>query len=104
MDMIGRIRRMHSRGKKGVREIARTTGLSRNTVAKWLRKPVASEPKYRRGDQPGKLTAYHEATRQPRATINLANAKRLIDDRRTLVEKETTGKGGRSGATNAQCR
>ncbi|KAL2263048.1 hypothetical protein VTK26DRAFT_8412 [Humicola hyalothermophila] len=42
-----------------------------------------------------KLTAYHEATRQPRATINLANAKRLIDDRRTLMEKETTGKNGR---------
>ncbi|KAJ4304384.1 Bud site selection protein bud4 [Collariella sp. IMI 366227] len=42
-----------------------------------------------------KLTAYHEATRQPRATINLANAKRLIDDRRTLMERETTGKGGR---------
>ncbi|KAK2600291.1 Bud site selection protein bud4 [Conoideocrella luteorostrata] len=42
-----------------------------------------------------KLTAYHEATRQPRATINLANAKRLIDDKRALTEKETTGKGGR---------
>jgi hypothetical protein len=42
-----------------------------------------------------KLTAYHEATRQPRATINLANAKRLIDDRRTLTEKETTGRGGK---------
>jgi hypothetical protein len=42
-----------------------------------------------------KLTAYHEATRQPRATINLANAKRLIDDRQTLTEKETMGKGGR---------
>ncbi|KKA28117.1 hypothetical protein TD95_002313 [Thielaviopsis punctulata] len=42
-----------------------------------------------------KLTAFHEATRQPRATINLANAKRLIDDRRSLVEKEITGKGGR---------
>lgn len=42
-----------------------------------------------------RLTAYHEATRQPRATINLANAKRLIDDRRTLTEKETTVKGGK---------
>lgn len=42
-----------------------------------------------------KLTAYHEATRQPRATINLANAKRLIDDRRALTEKETTGKNGK---------
>jgi hypothetical protein len=42
-----------------------------------------------------KLTAYHEATRQPRATINLANAKRLIDDRRALTEKETTGRNGK---------
>ena len=32
-----------------------------------------------------KLTAYHETTRQPRATINLANARRLIDDRRQLM-------------------
>lgn len=42
-----------------------------------------------------KLTAYHETTRQPRATINLGNAKRLIDDRRALTERETTGKGGK---------
>lgn len=42
-----------------------------------------------------KLTAYHESTRQPRATINLSNAKRLIDDRRSLTEKETTGRGGK---------
>ena len=32
MDMIGKIRRMHRRGKKTKREIARATGLSRNTV------------------------------------------------------------------------
>jgi hypothetical protein len=31
MDMIGRIRRLHSRGNKSEREIARITGLSRNT-------------------------------------------------------------------------
>lgn len=42
-----------------------------------------------------RLTAFHEATRQPRATINLGNAKRLIDDRRSLTEKDTTGKSGR---------
>ena len=42
-----------------------------------------------------KLTAYHEATRQPRATINLSNAKRLIDDRVALTEKETVSKGGK---------
>ena len=42
-----------------------------------------------------KLTAYHESTRQPRATINLANASKLIDDRRALTQKETSGKGGK---------
>lgn len=42
-----------------------------------------------------KLTAYHEATRQPRATINLANAKRLIDDRRALTERDTKGRHGK---------
>jgi len=61
MDMIGRIRRMHSRDKKSEREIARTTGLSRNTIAKWLHGPLNSEPKYRRGEQPKKLSAFHEA-------------------------------------------
>ncbi|KAI1828326.1 DUF1709-domain-containing protein [Xylaria intraflava] len=42
-----------------------------------------------------KLTAYHETTRQPRATINLSNAKRLIDDRRQLTDPETLGRNGR---------
>ncbi|KAH8805565.1 hypothetical protein F5884DRAFT_860170 [Xylogone sp. PMI_703] len=41
-----------------------------------------------------KLTAYHESTRQPRATINLANACKLIDDRSALTQKETSGRGG----------
>ena len=40
MDMIGRIRRLHVRDKLSEREIARLTGLSRNTVAKWLHGPV----------------------------------------------------------------
>jgi transposase len=62
MDMIGKIRRLHSRGKKSEREIARVTGLSRNTVRKWLRGPLR-EPKYRRGPQPNKLDAFHEALR-----------------------------------------
>ena len=44
MDMIGRIRRLHSRGKKSEREIARLTGLSRNTVAKWLHAPLTEPP------------------------------------------------------------
>jgi transcriptional regulator with XRE-family HTH domain len=42
MDMVGRIRRLHSRGKKSEREIARLTGLSRNTVGKWLLAPAGN--------------------------------------------------------------
>lgn len=41
------------------------------------------------------MTAYHEVSRQPRATINLAKAMRLIDDRPSLTEPEvhvTNGK------------
>ena len=64
MDMIGKVRRMHRRDNKSVREIARLTGLSRNTVAKWLEAPLEGQPKYRREAQPSKLTAFHEALEQ----------------------------------------
>ena len=60
MDMIGRIRRLHARKNKSEREIARMTGLSRNTVTKWLHGEVDGPPKYRRGEQPSKLTAFHD--------------------------------------------
>ena len=40
------------------------------------------------------MTAYHETTRQPRATINLAKAAKLIDDRSSLIQKETSTRGG----------
>ena len=44
MAMIGKVRRLRYRQKKSVREIARMTSLSRNTVRKWLRTaPVAAE-------------------------------------------------------------
>ena len=64
MDMIGRIRHLHARKNKSEREISRMTGLSRNTVAKWLHSEVDGPPKYRRGEQPSKLTAFHDALRQ----------------------------------------
>lgn len=40
-----------------------------------------------------RLTAYHEVSRQPRATINLAKASKLIDDRKTLVDPTVPGPG-----------
>ena len=79
MDMIGRIRRLHSRRNKSEREIARMTGLSRNTVAKWLHGEVDGPPKYRRGEQPTKLTVFHEALKQALK----ADARRPKHERRT---------------------
>lgn len=38
-----------------------------------------------------KLTAFHEATHQPRATINLSKASKLIDDKSALVADPTSG-------------
>ena len=78
MDMVGKIKRLYSRGKKSEREIARMTGLSRNTVAKWLKAPVQA-PKYRRTRGPGKLTPFVEAIEQALE----ADARRPKKERRT---------------------
>ena len=58
MDMIGKIRRMNRGRKKAGREIARTTRLSRNIVAKWLHGEMGVGPRYRRDLQPTKITAF----------------------------------------------
>jgi len=79
MDMIGRIRRLHSRTKKSMREISRITGLSCNTISKWLQGEVDGPPKYRRGEQPSKLTAFHDTLRQALK----ADARRPRHERRT---------------------
>ena len=51
MDMIGKIQRMHFRQHKSVREITRSTGLSRDTLRTWLRQPSDVVPRStRRGE------------------------------------------------------
>jgi hypothetical protein len=64
MAMIGKVKRMFFREKKSVREIVRLTSLSRNTVRKWLKAAALDELRYRRSDAPGKLTPFHESSRQ----------------------------------------
>jgi len=44
--MLAKIRRMYLRDGLPIREIARQTGLSRNTVRHWLRQPAMREPQY----------------------------------------------------------
>ncbi len=94
MDMVGKIRRLHSRGNKSEREIARETGLSRNTVAKWLKAPVVGAPKYRRGPMALKLTPFVAAIEQALQ----ADARRPRKERRTakaiFKELAETGYGG----------
>jgi transposase len=94
MDMIGRIRRLHTRDKLSEREIARKTGLSRNTVSKWLHAPVKEAPKYRREPRPNKLTAFESVLKQALT----ADAKRPKHERRTaralLAEIKATGYAG----------
>lgn len=54
------------------------TGLSRNTIAKWLKAPLVCEPKYRRRERLGKLTAVHESLKQ----VLKADAHRPRHERR----------------------
>jgi len=37
MEMMGKIRRMYFRDKLSLHEIAKRTGLARNTIRKWVR-------------------------------------------------------------------
>ena len=79
MSMIGKVRRMRFREGKSVREIARLTSLSRNTVRAWLREPEVKERRYRRPEASTQLTPYAEGLRQALA----ADARRPKSDRRT---------------------
>ena len=79
MAMIGKVLRMRHRDNKSVREIARATSLSRNTVRKYLRRGKAEAPRYRRPLVPVKLSPYVEQLTQALQ----ADARRPKKERRT---------------------
>ena len=79
MELLGKVRRMFHRDKLSRSEIARRTGLSRNTVKKWLQAAEGTAPKYRRHEAPGKLSAFHEVLLRALE----ADARRPKRDRRT---------------------
>ena len=79
MSMIGKVRRMHFREKKSVREIARLTSLSRNTVRAWLREAEVKDRTYRRPAASTQLTPHAEFLQQALA----ADARRSKREQRT---------------------
>lgn len=79
MAMLTKIRRMHLRDGMSVREIVRRTGLSRNTVRRWLRQGTATEPKYPKRQSPQALDAWSEYLERALTT----DAHRPARDRRT---------------------
>jgi len=57
MALLSVIRRWYHRDQMSIREISRRTGLSRNTLRKYLRSEVV-EPRFRTPDRPSKLDPY----------------------------------------------
>ena len=58
MEMLGKVKRLYSRDKKSLHEIAKTTGLSRNTIRKWVRgTDEVDKPTYRRKETANKHPA-----------------------------------------------
>lgn len=79
MGMLAKIRRMHLREKLSIREIARRTNLSRNTIRQWLRQPEMTEPKYPERTTTSIVDPYVEQLRQWVQT----DSHRAKRDRRT---------------------
>ena len=80
MELLGKIRRLYLRDKLSLHEITKRTGLSRNTIRRWLRSAKgAVPPKYRRRDGLVKLAAFSEAVEQALS----ADAHRTKQQRRS---------------------
>ncbi len=60
MGMLAKIRRMHFRDGMSLREVSRRTGLSRNTIRGWLRRPQVVELKYPSRQVSSKLDGWTE--------------------------------------------
>ena len=81
MALLSVIRRWAFRDQLSIREIARRTGLSRNTIRKYLRSDVV-EPKFKSPDRPSKLDAF---TDKLSAWLN-TEASRPRKQKRTLKQ------------------
>lgn len=58
--ILAKMRQMHFRDGMSLREVAKRTGLSRNTIRRWLRQPDVTEPIYPPRKSPSKVDAWAE--------------------------------------------
>jgi len=79
--MLAKIRRMRHREHLSIREIARSTGLSRNTVRDWLKQTDVVEPRYAKRENVSKLDGFIETL----SAWLKANAHRSKRERRTVL-------------------
>ena len=85
MEILGKIRRMYFRDKLSLHQIAKRTGLSRNTIRKWVRAPEATQPAYQRCATFNRPSPFHETLEQAlkadsfRAKHNRRSAKALFE-------------------------
>lgn len=95
MEILGKIRRMYLRDKLSLHEITKRTGLSRNTIRRWLRTAEdVAPPTYLRVIKPGKLTEFQPLLDQALK----ADSHRIKQNRRTakdlLAHIKTAGYSG----------
>jgi len=78
--MLAKIRRMRMREGMSIREVAKRTGLSRNTVRQWLRQEGVTEPKYQARPPRSRVDGWGEYL----AAALKADAHRGRRERRTV--------------------
>ena len=101
MDMIGKVRRMRLRDQLSLSEIAKRTGLSRNTVKKWLKAPGDVVPKYERVKLDGKLTAFEPILHQALTTDSHRPKQGRRSGRALFAQIQAQGyRGGYSAVTD----
>lgn len=100
MEVIHKIRRMKLRDKLSNSAIAKLTGLSRNTVKKWLHAPGDMPPKYRRKSREGKLTAFEASLDQSLKADALRSHQGPLSGRSLFKQIQAQGyQGGYSAVT-----
>ena len=106
MGLLNIIRRMALRDKLSIREIARRTGLSRNTVAKYLNSGII-EPTFATPERPSKIDPFADklaAWLRAEATTSRKQKRTLKQLHSDLVSLGFTGSYGRVAAFARQWR